>query len=578
MGEHADEAVDRMSDPDKPARIARKATVKRTKTKRSPVTTATPDAPAQAVDSTSCGPECDDLSGAAATAQHKAAEDPAPAEPQEVADEPPVAPGTAMAVGTSMAVGSISSRIRYAKELSESGLLPAEYRKNPANVLFAVEYGLMLGIHPMSAITGIHVIDGKPSASAALMSALVRDAGHRLRVSVTGTVEGGDLKATARLTRKDDPDFTFEAVWTIDRAVRAELVESYRQGTDGKWVLKATTGSRGKAGNWQKYPEAMAKARAISEVVREACEEVLCGVRYTPEELGAMVNEDGNVIDGTVVSETLAAPAEEVIPPLSADATAAMRAATFAAFDAPDPREPLATIWRETGPAMEVTMVADWTGEVVTVKRFLTRAMALLRSNMRPVDGQAQPVKMDAPQAAPETAQDDDGIEEAVLVPEGQDTAVTTAVQVLQDGGLINDDPDGTGHPHGDGDGRDVDDQEPPHDPEAEAALAQGSAPLVPETVAEPDDAIKRQWLLDEMEVQAAMLESTVAALTMRERRSKKREVNAWTNDEILAFVGQWRGPVAMKYREAGKHSIGAVLDGLPKTAIIDLKAMLAEQ
>lgn len=154
----------------------------------------------------------------------------------------------------------MSDKIAYASALADSGLLPAAYRRNPANVLYAVEYGEMLGLPPMAAITGIHVIEGRPSASAGLISALVRRAGHRLRV------EGDDQQATAEITRSDDPEFAFRAVWTLDRARQAGLA--------GKGV-------------WRQYPAAMLKARAITEVARDACEEALCGMHYTPEELGA---------------------------------------------------------------------------------------------------------------------------------------------------------------------------------------------------------------------------------------------------------------------------------------------------
>lgn len=185
--------------------------------------------------------------------------------PERDAEHAPTAPRQAEVVQF-RAPNSLNAKVNYARKLAESGLLPAQYRQKPANVLFAVEYGEMLGLSPMAAITGIHVIDGKPTASAALISALVRRAGHKLRVT------GNDREATARIIRSDDPDFVFESVWTLDRAKQAGLV--------GKDV-------------WKKYPAAMLKARAITEAARDACEEALSGMHYTPEELGADVNEDG---------------------------------------------------------------------------------------------------------------------------------------------------------------------------------------------------------------------------------------------------------------------------------------------
>lgn len=166
-------------------------------------------------------------------------------------------------------MGSLADKVEYAQHLASSALLPKQYQRQPANLLFAIEYADMLQLPPMAAITGIHVIEGKPSASAALISALVRRAGHRLRV------KGNDQKAVAQIVRSDDPEFTFEVEWTIERAQRAGLT--------GKAV-------------WKNYPAAMLKARAISEVAREACEEALSGVAYTPEELGAEVNDNGEFI------------------------------------------------------------------------------------------------------------------------------------------------------------------------------------------------------------------------------------------------------------------------------------------
>lgn len=160
----------------------------------------------------------------------------------------------------------LPAKLEYARFLATSGLLPAQYRDRPGNVLYAVEFGEMLGIRPMAAITGVHVIEGKPSASAALISALVRRAGHRLRVT------GNDEKAIAEIIRSDDPDFVYRSEWTIARARQAELT--------GK-------------GTWKKYPAAMLKARAITEVARDACEEALMGMHYTPEELGADVDAEG---------------------------------------------------------------------------------------------------------------------------------------------------------------------------------------------------------------------------------------------------------------------------------------------
>lgn len=158
----------------------------------------------------------------------------------------------------------------WCQMMAGGDMLPRQYREKPANLLYAVEYADQLGIPRINALTSIHVIEGKPSASADLIAALVRKAGHRLRVSTQG--HGRQTVVTASVWRADDPDFEFRVIWNWQRAEDAGL-----------------TGKN----NWKNYPEAMLKARAITEVAREAANDALFGIIYTPEELGAVVGEDG---------------------------------------------------------------------------------------------------------------------------------------------------------------------------------------------------------------------------------------------------------------------------------------------
>lgn len=192
---------------------------------------------------------------------------------------------------------TLAAKVEYCKLLADSGLLPDVYRFKPANVLYAVEYGETIGIPAMAAITGIHIIKGKPSASAALVGALVRKAGHRLRV------RGNDISARAVIVRADDPEFEFVSEWTLERAVTAGLCTL----VDGKPYARD---EKGRPTSWEKYPAAMLKARAITEAARDACEEVLFGLHYTPEELGAEVDEDGIPVVVTAAQDTT--PAEQV--------------------------------------------------------------------------------------------------------------------------------------------------------------------------------------------------------------------------------------------------------------------------
>ncbi|MFD3535201.1 recombinase RecT [Streptomyces sp. NPDC058664] len=169
--------------------------------------------------------------------------------------------------------GALNAQMDYAKAMAASDLLPRQYQGKPANLLWAISYGQTLGVAPLTAVQSIHVINGKPTASADLIAGLVRRAGHKLRVN------GDDKKAVAQIIRADDPEFTFEVVWTIERAQAAKLTSK---------------------DTWKNFPAAMLKARAITEVARAACSEILQGTIYTPEELGANVDADGLPIEAPV--------------------------------------------------------------------------------------------------------------------------------------------------------------------------------------------------------------------------------------------------------------------------------------
>ena len=174
---------------------------------------------------------------------------------------------------------TFEQKLVYRKQLAPADLLPKSYRDKPGNVLLAVEFGESLGLAPVQAIQQLHVIEGQPTCKPSLMVSLVRRAGHTFRISVVYDEKDKaktNPTAIAQIWRSDDPKFEYRSEWTLARAATAGL---------------------SKRDMWLKYPQAMLKARATSEVCRDACPEALCGVLYTPEELGAeVVTEDGDVV------------------------------------------------------------------------------------------------------------------------------------------------------------------------------------------------------------------------------------------------------------------------------------------
>jgi len=186
----------------------------------------------------------------------------------------------------------LEQRMRYAQTLAAAPIIPKALRRGgpdgaietAANVLLVFETGSMLGLHPIAALQGIHVIEGKATLSAQLMNAQVRKHGHTLVLESTGKVitdakgnpaPNSDYHVRATLTRGDDGT-VHTSEWDYQRSLRAGLLAK---------------------DNWRNYFEGMATSRVISEVCRQGAPDALMGIVYTAEELGANVNGDGEVID-----------------------------------------------------------------------------------------------------------------------------------------------------------------------------------------------------------------------------------------------------------------------------------------
>lgn len=142
-----------------------------------------------------------------------------------------------------------------------------------AQIAVKILAGRELGFGPFAAVKGIHIIQGSPSVSASLMASAVKGSrryDYRVR------------EHTAQVCR----------------------IEFFERAYAGKWeplgVSEFTADDAKRAGtkNMDKYPKNMLFARAMSNGVRFYCPDVFSGVAvYTPEELGADVDADGDVVD-----------------------------------------------------------------------------------------------------------------------------------------------------------------------------------------------------------------------------------------------------------------------------------------
>ena len=155
----------------------------------------------------------------------------------------------------------LTAQMDYARSVQSASMLPEAYRGKPADILLAVGLGQSMGLSPAESLYRIAVIKGKPTASAELIAANVRKAGHKLRVQ---TDEAGQ-RVKATIIRADDPDF--------EHSVVRDIAWAQQMGLD-------------RNDNYKKQPLTMLQWRAITAVARLACPEALYGVSYTPDEMG----------------------------------------------------------------------------------------------------------------------------------------------------------------------------------------------------------------------------------------------------------------------------------------------------
>ena len=155
---------------------------------------------------------------------------------------------------------SLKDQMAYANTIAQGQLVPVAYRNSPADVLIAIGLGQSMGLSPAESLYRINVIKGKPSASAELIAAQVRKAGHKLRI----TKDDKAQSVTATIVRHDDPDYPISE--TRDKA----------------WAKQMGLMSQAQ---YVKQPMTMLTWRAITAVARVACPEALYGVAYTPDEL-----------------------------------------------------------------------------------------------------------------------------------------------------------------------------------------------------------------------------------------------------------------------------------------------------
>lgn len=159
------------------------------------------------------------------------------------------------------------------KAFAESGMFPDI--KTAAQAVVKIQAGAEIGIPPFASISGIHIIQGKPTIGAGLIASSIKGSG----------------KYDYRVKEQS------EKICSIDFYQGKELL--------GNSTFTIEDAKKAGTKNLDKFPKNMLFARAISNGVKWFCPDIFAGPVYTPEEMEQVKTEDVDAVITTGVKVTV---------------------------------------------------------------------------------------------------------------------------------------------------------------------------------------------------------------------------------------------------------------------------------
>ena len=157
---------------------------------------------------------------------------------------------------------------RAARAMAASGFFPDS--KQAAQAVVKILAGQELGFGPFASMTGVAVIQGKPAIGANLMAAAVKRTGK----------------------------YNYRVITLDDTTCELAFFEGGQEVGRSKFDMKdAAAANLNTKDNWRKFPRNMLFARALSNGVKWYAPDIFNGATvYTPDEMGATVDDEGNPV------------------------------------------------------------------------------------------------------------------------------------------------------------------------------------------------------------------------------------------------------------------------------------------
>jgi hypothetical protein len=182
-----------------------------------------------------------------------------------------------------IALANVEQALIFAKAVIASGLAPYQF-KTPEAVLVAIQFGMELGLPPLSALNSVMIVRNRPCLwgdAVPGICAKVIESYKDEEIGVQGTDSWG-WKCTAK--RKDRADPISRQFTVADAKVAKLWQKKGKDGEDTPWIT---------------HPSRMLLNRARTFCYRDLCPDIMRGM-YTAEELKDIPGEPKNVTPKTL--------------------------------------------------------------------------------------------------------------------------------------------------------------------------------------------------------------------------------------------------------------------------------------
>lgn len=179
----------------------------------------------------------------------------------------------------SLIIKNMDDAERAAKAMSASGFF--QDSKSAAQAVVKILAGSELGFGPFASMTGVHIIQNRPTLAANLIAAAVKRSGK----------------------------YNYRVIEHTDKVCSIDFYEgAVKVGNSTYTWAEAQAAQLTSKDNWKKFPRNMLFARAISNGQKWYAPDAFNGATvYTPDELGATEDENGNIV-GMIASPVVESP------------------------------------------------------------------------------------------------------------------------------------------------------------------------------------------------------------------------------------------------------------------------------